>query len=65
VGTEIGYTDWGQIVSFARDWILSLDQHWYIIVYPGMALLLFCLGWNLIGDALRDIMDPRLRTARR
>jgi peptide/nickel transport system permease protein len=65
VGTEIGYADWGQIVSFARDWILSLDVHWYIIVWPGMALLLFGLGWNLIGDALRDILDPRLRTARR
>ncbi|HSJ54233.1 MAG TPA: ABC transporter permease [Anaerolineae bacterium] len=64
VGTDIGYADWGQIVSFARDWILSLDQHWYIIVWPGVSLLLFGLGWNLIGDALRDILDPRLRTAR-
>jgi peptide/nickel transport system permease protein len=64
VGTEIGYADWGQIVSFARDWILSLDVHWYIIVFPGAALLLFGLGWNLIGDALRDILDPRLRGSR-
>jgi peptide/nickel transport system permease protein len=64
VGTEIGYADWGQIVSFARDWILSLDTHWYIIVCPGVALLLFGLGWNLIGDALRDILDPRLRSTR-
>ncbi len=61
VGTEIGYADWGQIVSFSRDWILSLDQYWYIIVYPGVVLLLFGLGWNLIGDSLRDILDPRLR----
>jgi peptide/nickel transport system permease protein len=64
VGTDIGYADWGQIVSFARDWILSLDVNWYIIVFPGMALLLFGLGWNLIGDALRDILDPRLRGSR-
>jgi peptide/nickel transport system permease protein len=64
VGTDIGYADWGQIVSFARDWILSLDVNWYIIVFPGMALLLFGLGWNLIGDALRDILDPRLRGPR-
>jgi peptide/nickel transport system permease protein len=64
VGTEPGFADWGQIVSFARDWILSLDIHWYIIVFPGMALLLFGLGWNLIGDALRDILDPRLRGSR-
>jgi peptide/nickel transport system permease protein len=61
VGTEIGYADWGQIISFSRDWILSLDQYWYIIIYPGIALLLFGLGWNLIGDSLRDILDPRMR----
>jgi peptide/nickel transport system permease protein len=64
VGTEIGYADWGQIVSFARDWILSLDVNWYIVVFPGMALLLFGLAWNLIGDSLRDILDPRLRGTR-
>lgn len=65
VGTEIGYADWGQIISFSRDWILSLDQYWYIIVYPGIALLLFGLGWNLFGDSLRDILDPRLRGGNR
>ncbi len=64
VGTDIGYADWGQIVSFARDWILSLDRHWYIVIFPGLALILFGLGWNLIGDALRDILDPRMRGAR-
>jgi hypothetical protein len=31
------------------------------VVYPGMALVLFVLSWNLIGDAVRDIFDPRLR----
>lgn len=64
VGTQIGYADWGQIISFARDWILSLDTHWYIIVFPGVALIVFGLGWNLIGDAMRDILDPKLRGAR-
>lgn len=62
VGTPEGYADWGQIVSFARDWILSLDVHWYIILYPGIALLLYGLSWNLVGDALRDILDPKLRS---
>ncbi|MBI4770777.1 MAG: ABC transporter permease [Chloroflexi bacterium] len=61
VGTEVGYADWGQIVSFARPWILNLDTHWYIIAFPGLALIFFGLGWNLVGDALRDILDPRLR----
>jgi peptide/nickel transport system permease protein len=61
VGVEPGYADWGQIVSFARNWILTLDTHWYIVTFPGVALLLYGLGWNLIGDALRDILDPKLR----
>jgi peptide/nickel transport system permease protein len=61
IGVQVGYADWGQIVSHARDWILTLDEHWHIIVFPGMALLLYGLGWNLIGDALRDILDPKMR----
>ncbi|MFQ5859356.1 MAG: ABC transporter permease [Anaerolineae bacterium] len=64
VGTDIGYADWGQVVSFARDYILSLDRHWYIVLFPGLALIVFGLGWNLIGDALRDILDPQMRGAR-
>jgi peptide/nickel transport system permease protein len=64
VGTDLGYADWGQVISFARDWILSLDTHWYIITFPGVALIVFGLGWNLIGDAMRDILDPRMRTER-
>jgi peptide/nickel transport system permease protein len=61
IGTEVGYADWGQLIAFARNWIPSLSTYWYIVVYPGLFLLLFVLGWNLVGDALRDIMDPRMR----
>lgn len=61
VGAPLGYADWGQIVARARAWILTLDQNWYIIVWPGLALLLYGMGWNLLGDALRDILDPKLR----
>lgn len=63
VGVEPGYADWGQIVSFARDYIISLDTYWYVIVFPAVALLLYGLGWNLLGDAMRDILDPKLRKA--
>ena len=65
VGAEVGYADWGQLISFARDWITNLSDYWYIVVYPGTALVLFVLAWNLVGDALRDILDPRLRGGRR
>ena len=58
IGTEIGYADWGQVLSFARNWMTSLHVYWYIIAYPGIALVLFVMGWNLLGDALRDVLDP-------
>jgi peptide/nickel transport system permease protein len=61
LGAELGYADWGQMLSLARNWIPSLATYYYILLYPGIALLLFSLAWNLIGDAFRDIVDPRLR----
>ena len=64
VGAEVGYADWGQMISFARNWIPNLAEYWYILIYPGGAILLFCLAWNLIGDAFRDILDPKLRRIR-
>jgi peptide/nickel transport system permease protein len=64
LGAQRGYADWGQMISFARNWIPSLATHWYIVVFPGMAIVLFVLAWNLVGDALRDILDPRMTGSR-
>ncbi len=64
IGVEVGYADWGQLLSFARNWIASLADYWYIVVWPGLALVLFVLAWNLVGDTLRDVLDPRMRGAR-
>jgi peptide/nickel transport system permease protein len=64
LGAQRGYADWGQMINFARNWIPSLSAHWYIVVYPGMAIVLFVLSWNLVGDVLRDILDPRLTGSR-
>jgi len=65
VGAPLGYADWGQLISYARNWILGLYgnplAYWYVVIYPSIAITLFCLSWNLVGDALRDILDPRLR----
>jgi peptide/nickel transport system permease protein len=61
IGTQIGYADWGQVLSFARNWIGNLGIYWYIVVWPGLTLVLFVMGWNLVGDALRDVLDPRMR----
>ena len=61
IGSPTGYADWGQILSFARNWITNLADFWYIVVYPGLTLVFFVMGWNLVGDALRDVLDPRMR----
>jgi peptide/nickel transport system permease protein len=61
IGVGVGYADWGQVLSFARNWITSLNTYWYIVVWPGLTLVLFVMGWNLVGDALRDVLDPRMR----
>jgi peptide/nickel transport system permease protein len=59
LGAPIGYADWGQLLSFARNWIPVLFTYWWIVVYPGVALLLFSLAWNLLGDTFRDALDPQ------
>ncbi|NLM68560.1 MAG: ABC transporter permease [Firmicutes bacterium] len=65
LGAPEGYADWGQMISYARNWILGAPgnplAYWYTVVYPGLAIILFVLSWNLIGDAFRDIMDPKLQ----
>jgi len=65
IGAPTGYADWGQMISFARNWIWSGFQnpwqYWYTFVIPGLFIFIFVLGWNLLGDAFRDILDPTLR----
>jgi len=64
LGAEPGYADWGQLLSFSRNWITTLDQYWYMVFFPSIALVLFVLAWNLVGDGVRDILDPRTRKTR-
>lgn len=65
LGPDVGYADWGTLINLARNWILgrpgNVFAYWYVLFYPGTAIFLFVLGWNLLGDAFRDILDPRLR----
>jgi peptide/nickel transport system permease protein len=64
LGAPEGYADWGQLTSFARNWIVGPPgqplKYWYAVTIPGLFILFFVLGWNLLGDAFRDIFDPRL-----
>lgn len=63
LGAPVGYADWGQLISLSRNWILGSSgnpfEYWHTVFIPGLAIFLFVLGWNLLGDAARDILDPR------
>lgn len=56
LGTQPPAPDWGLMVSDGRTYIL--DQ-WWIATFPGMAIFIVVLAFNLLGDTLRDIFDPR------
>jgi peptide/nickel transport system permease protein len=57
--------DWGQVLSISRDWIIGSPgqafKYWYTYMPPSIAIVLFSIGWSLIGDGLRDAFDPRMR----
>ncbi len=63
LGAPVGYADWGQLISLSRNWILGSAgnpfEYWHTVFIPGISIFLFVLGWNLMGDAVRDILDPR------
>lgn len=55
-----GVASWGKMVQAGRG---SLDLHPWQTVFAGGAIMVIVLGFNLLGDALRDVLDPRLRGA--
>ncbi len=56
LGTQPPAPDWGLMVAEGRDFILN---QWWISVFPGLAIFVVVLAFNLLGDTLRDIFDPR------
>ena len=60
--------DWGQMLSISRHWIIGSPNGpfacWYTYLPPLVAIVLFSVGWNLVGDGLRDVLDPRLARSR-
>lgn len=57
-GAQPPTPEWGLMVSDGRNFLM--DQ-WWVATCPAVAIMLFVLGFNLMGDGLRDILDPRLR----
>ena len=58
LGAQPPTPEWGVMVSDGRNFIMN---EWWIAAFPGFAIMIVVLGFNLLGDGVRDIMDPRLR----
>ena len=58
LGTQPPTPDWGNMLAAGRSYLI--DAPW-IVTFPGLAILVTVLAFNLMGDALRDALDPRLR----
>jgi peptide/nickel transport system permease protein len=54
--------EWGRMVSDGQQLLgASSFRIWWPVFFPGFAIFLFVLGFNMLGDGLRDVLDPRLR----
>jgi peptide/nickel transport system permease protein len=61
-----GRSEWGELLAYARDWIIgpggNLLTRWWVFIPVTLALILFGIGWNLLGDGLNDWLNPRTRS---
>lgn len=58
LGIQPPTPEWGAMLSTGRDY---LRDHWYVATFPGLAIMITIFGLNLLGDGLRDALDPRLK----
>jgi peptide/nickel transport system permease protein len=58
VGAQPPEPEWGAMISTGRNY---LPDQWWMATFPGLAILITVLGFNLLGDGLRDILDPQSR----
>jgi len=58
LGAQPPNPEWGIMVTDGR---MMLRQAWWLSTMPGLAIVFTALGFNLLGDSLRDALDPRLR----
>ncbi len=59
IGVQAPTPSWGSMVAEGQDYLLNA---WWISTFPGLAIVLTVVAFNLVGDGLRDALDPRLRT---
>ena len=61
LGAQPPTPDWGLMVNMGKTYFL---QHWWYATFPGLAILVLVLGFNLLGDAIREATDPKLSRRR-
>jgi len=57
-GAQPPTPEWGVMVSDGQTYLMT---QWWVATFPALAILMLVIGFNLVGDALRDLLDPRLR----
>ena len=57
LGAQPPLPEWGQMLSEGRNYVFTAP---HLVFFPGLAIMLTVLGFNLLGDGLRDALDPRL-----
>jgi dipeptide transport system permease protein len=58
LGAQPPTPEWGTMLADAREFVL---RAWWVVTFPGLAILITVLAFNLMGDGLRDALDPRLK----
>ena len=58
IGVKPPTPEWGSLLSVARNY---MPEMWWTAIFPGLAIFLAVFGFNLLGDGLRDVFDPRAR----
>jgi peptide/nickel transport system permease protein len=58
IGVQPPTPSWGNILTEGKS---TLEVAWWLSVWPGLAILVTVLGYNLLGEGLRDVLDPRLK----
>ena len=61
LGVQPPTPEWGNILNNGLDYIYDFSTRWHVIVFPALFIVLAELAFNLLGDGLRDAMDPRMR----
>ena len=62
LGIRPPQSEWGQMTAEGAGYVVSGE--WWLVLFPGLAIMVTVLAFNLVGDTLRDVLDPRMRGVR-